>query len=378
MELSEIVYKYIGPCTVPFIILLNVFELVSIRKSSKKYIFNPYNVFMNNLSISDLIVGISLLLLHVCKAIQIKLFKDNIAMNIISDFFIHCSLRISLCSSVFFLSAVTISRLRIVTKPFSTRKISRISAHKISVGLWFVSIVIVIPEFILYTVSRKFNTRYRRLLYPIMTYPATVLFCYCYHAIHTKLLKNEKRMANYKRRSRRNHMQMDQSSLDGSIPMYDKNQEAVGISMVSIDVLQKPRGRNGFLNMLNFPVIRSSGLREKCRFAKIAISTVVGFVICWIPHSTFVIIQASGIIDRWKYVIDVKACLDVLLCWNSILNPIIYLLYNRKCIKKSKFRSKTFGLQEVSSSTWNGQSQKGNRTNIRKDTTQNMFCFSLH
>ena len=149
-------------------------------------------VYILNLSISDVAIGIVMVVL---KSLD-PFMKTTLKGNIIAIEFYHvirfCFIRLSLFVSVFNLIALTLDRMWAITKPFSHRKRRRKFAINVCVGVWALSIACVT---LVYCISRfHLNNigRYNNLVFPVATYSSTILFIISYLAIFHSLRESSK------------------------------------------------------------------------------------------------------------------------------------------------------------------------------------------
>ena len=184
----EILYKYVTFLIGFLIIISNTFILVYIRKS-KTHKHKPAGfVYIINMALSDLFVGVLMVIL---KSISPYLWIDNshladnaaakTAYNVIK----FCLLRFTLLASVFNLVALTFDRLYAIRFPFAAKRVRRGLHIKICIGIWIVSLVMATVFYLPITYSLNDNYRYKDAIFPIFTIPATVLFIVSYTLIFT-------------------------------------------------------------------------------------------------------------------------------------------------------------------------------------------------
>lgn len=145
----EFLYEILTPMMGGLIIVLNVLELFMIlRDKSRKGVGL---VYILNLSISDVFVGLAMIILK----IMTPFMKTTLKKDVIAQEFYHviryCLIRLSLFVSVFNLIALTFDRLMAIKFPFIHRKKGKSFAIKVCMGVWLLSLACVV---LIYSISR--------------------------------------------------------------------------------------------------------------------------------------------------------------------------------------------------------------------------------
>lgn len=179
-EYRIILYQYITTGIGALVILCNGLMIVYIRRA-RSYTHNPIGyVYIVNTAATDLLVGFDMVLL---KSMHPYMATD-LAGNKFAKELYHVlrfgMLRFSLLTSVLNLVALTIDRLFAVRFPFLEVRRSVKLHVKICIGIWLVSLLL---TSLFYTYTRFYlidTEKYKDVIFPIATLPATVLFVVSY------------------------------------------------------------------------------------------------------------------------------------------------------------------------------------------------------
>lgn len=180
------------PVIAALAILLNMIEIILIVKERKAR-RNLGRIFILNLAISDVIVGVVMIILKSLDPYMKVELKGNIYAEEIYSIMRYGFIRLSLFTSVLNLAALTIDRVLAICRPFSHRKRTNRFAIKICMGVWLLSIMFVTSMYCLTRFYLKNIERYNNLVFPISTYTAVVVFLVCYMMLY-KTLKKSYRM----------------------------------------------------------------------------------------------------------------------------------------------------------------------------------------
>lgn len=183
-------YEIVTPIMRGLIVLLNVIEIVFIGRTEKRK--KVGTIYILNLSISDVIVGLMMILLKSMDPFMKGQLKNNLAAKEVYGVIRYCFIRLSLFVSIFNLIALTIDRVWAVTKPFSHRQKTSSFAVKICLLVWLLSVVSVTTFFCVVRFYVKDIERYNNLVFPIATYSTTAVFVICYNVIFKTIRKSRK------------------------------------------------------------------------------------------------------------------------------------------------------------------------------------------
>lgn len=187
-------YEIVTPIMGGLIVLLNVIEIVCIGRNEKRK--KVGTIYILNLSISDVIVGLMMILLKSMDPFMKDQLKSNLAAKEAYSVIRYCFIRLSLFVSIFSLIALTVDRVWAVTKPFLHRQKTSYFAAKICSIVWLLSVVSVITFFCVVRFYVKDIERYSNLVFPIATYSTTVVFVICYNVIFKTIRKSRKMQRN--------------------------------------------------------------------------------------------------------------------------------------------------------------------------------------
>ena len=162
---------YTFPIQALIIVLVNTVQIYFLEKVKKRSVSCTI-VFIKNLSITDLVVGIMVLLCIVFKRVAVVYCPDSNIMLEITTFLEICSLRFSLCTSVAILTIFPVIKMLIVTK---NKRYTQSTAQTICNTAWVACVAVTLPGYI---VSRlglipTTNKKYEYLFYPVLTHSLT-------------------------------------------------------------------------------------------------------------------------------------------------------------------------------------------------------------
>lgn len=294
--MQNIVWNFLSPTLAGLIIFSNIIEIIIIARLKEKLHLSM--VYILNLSISDLLVGL------VIAAIKIVYFamQNNpqlIQNKALVEFYfllVFLFLRLSLIVSVLNLTAITVDRILAVRKPLWYRKLKQKKAICVSIFLWVTAASVLAVYYCgirFDWISQQSQTEYELLLFPIVTIPAAVILSLCYYFIVSKLNMQRRRLHN-----------------TGLIL-----HETTGDKLITFSpVPSKQEHRR---------------LKKEWKVIKLAISVVSAYLICWLPISIYGLLKACGV--SYKNIEDTLFFVAIM---NSFLDPILYLHHIRSEIAK--------------------------------------------
>ena len=321
-----IVHEYISPFNAILIIVLNCMEIFLILKYRNGLKLASSLIFVLNLSVSDLIVGILIVFASISSFLKKHHYKDSVALTVSLDMAQNME-RLSCLLSVFNLLAFTFTRLLATRWQLLHRtKFTRKLAIKISCGIWIMSFVILVSYYCVFKfgMSKDVAARFEGLLYPVATYIATGILLYIYRIIYLEFRSRNKVSSVH-------DLKIVSSQKDNTIENNRTQEQANRVSD------NKMEGRKQ---------------KNEERIKRFTTASVLAFGICWLPISTITLIESTGVTWPNDGIISgmIRKCCYMLGCWNSIINPILYLVYPHHlvdfkrlfCCKMSKPQRKHF------------------------------------
>ena len=271
-----------------FALIFNILQiLVIVGKSRKSKTtnrrlrkkFDSQQIFLLNLSITDGLVGLILLI-----ALVIPLaFQHSSSFVMVLSILLHVSWLIS----ILVLISVTIDRLALVLRPIKYRFYARKFAIYACIISWFCGLVLAI--FIWYKFANnelKSLDSILSILLPCLTLPTSLLLVCCYFMIWRKSTALVKRLQEYE------------------IKHYEK------------DCFNTPGQQSNLKTKSN----------KELKYTKLATVIVGLFMICWLPISFMYIFAYAGSprIEPWAKV-QILSSFQLLAAFNSVVNPLMYL-----------------------------------------------------
>ena len=173
-----ILYQYVSPTIAALMILTNLLKIYVIKRQRTR--ITMAMIFLVNVSISDILVGTIMLVIKLMNPFFKTSLKNNAFAIEFNSILKLAFIRISLFLSVLNLVALTCDRMLAIKKPFVHRKYGKSFAVKICIGIWIFSIVCVscLYLFVRYYAETQFV--YMNLVFPAVSYPATIIFVVCY------------------------------------------------------------------------------------------------------------------------------------------------------------------------------------------------------
>lgn len=189
-EYHEVIEEIVTPIIGSFIVVINsivIYYIIRYRNTQH----NPIAVvYILNMAIGDFFVGFIMILLRAVDVI-IRQYDSTDNHNSYHD--IRNSLiSMSLFISVLNLIPLTIDRVWAVRYPISHRQSRKTLAVKICIGVWSVSIVFVTVFYCVVHFSLTETKRFNKMIFPLATYPTTLIFIICYSIIFRALKSSRK------------------------------------------------------------------------------------------------------------------------------------------------------------------------------------------
>lgn len=189
-DLNSIIDGSIVPCIGCLIVVFNITVIYYMIRYRRRQ-HNPIaTVYMLNMVIGDLFVGVVIITL---KIVDLVLIEHNTHLSV-SDyiFFRSSALRLALFISILNLIPLTLDRVWAVKWPISHRQSKRKTAVRTCLAVWIISFAFVLFLYLFYYYKDLDRSGINNLLFPLATYPTTLIFIACYIAIF-KELRNSRR-----------------------------------------------------------------------------------------------------------------------------------------------------------------------------------------
>lgn len=259
--------------------LINLVQIVLLIRDIRKYrkIVDEQSrnskikslVFIFSLSLTDAVFGLG--------AFFYGIFNEK-------QVFLRDISRILVCGTMSIISvltmiAITCQRLYIVAKPLKYRTEGSAATIKITVAIWFFSIILVV---IYYLAKHKDDVAFDLVLslIPILTFPAVAVFLICYLLIWYLLRKQKENVDGCRR------------------------------------------------------------IGQEKSILPLAIAIIVAFTVCWLPVSIFGLYKSHRAPDdivEENRLASIQLYLFSLIVFNSLVNPILYFIFNKKTTSIGNF-----------------------------------------
>ena len=326
--MSNVVFKYLSPTLGSFTIIANFLVLLFMRKTNTK--ITPSLVYITNLAISDLLVGVIIVLVKLLYCLRIN-FEDLQASKALNEFYklsIFTFLRLSLFISVLTLIVVTIDRIVAIQSPLFHRVIKRRVSIIICVCIWIISIVISTMHYCLLK-FKIVDENFGELLFPVLVYPTSFVIVLGYLFIILKVKSQRRRMTQidfqFKNKNQSEEKKILESNLRKSVTL--KNQ-----------------------------------IKKELKLIKLTLLIVVTFLFCWLPWSTYGLVVAINKKSNAAQTKTIEDSLFAMAILNSLINPMVYAQHFRKefgkylqniciCCFKASRRQRHLILEESSITT---------------------------
>lgn len=282
--MEEIYWDYINPTIGVAIVFASVIEALIIYKIRNK--MSTSMVYILNLAISDLLVGVMILVTKGLLIIITQMgarVRDHLWLIEIYAVVNFAFLRLSLVTSLLNIIAIAIDRWIAVARPYFYRKLKSRHAVLICALIWLVALSVVA---IYYTIVRskiENNTirhEYELLIFPLLTLPTLLGLIFSYLSILRFLRRSRQEFTN----------QNSDSDVDESMTNH---------------------------------------VEREYKVLKLSIAIIGTFALCWIPLSVYGILRAVGVHSR-----DTQIATFAIALVNSLLNPIVYFHHQRHTVLK--------------------------------------------
>ena len=300
-SLAQILFDYISPALAVIILVLNVTEIymifqqkIRIKHSAIAYVFN--------LAISDVFVGVAIIVAKICYYIwKYTNSRTSRALLSISRYYL---LRVSLFASVFNLMAIALIRCLAITHPIKHRIFIRKCTAKMCLLIWVLSsLVVTCLYFSLYfTLGSAKLDQYEIIIFPIIVYPASVVFA-CSH-YHFRNLLTQKELK-----------------------------------------FSQKKSPNLQYSMSKGPQNKSKNRLFEDKVYILALRSIIAFMICWVPTATYALTKIFNAFSGWKNVGDLEFSLFTLAFINSVIDPVLFF---SSCTKRRHQNSERTNVSSTS------------------------------
>ena len=331
--------------------LFNAVELVYIvRRRVTRRDRKRATLFVISLCVSDLLLGINMIVLKVMHRFMNTDLMGNRTAHIFYDLIRFGCIRLSFVLSVLSMAAITYDRYLAITNPFVHRSKGRGFFKRTICGLWGVAIVVTVVLYTLFTFPLEDQgVVYMDLLFPLSTFTVLPVFLYCYYNIYV-FVKNLRKEISRKgsnlsppdhqlsvgRPICRTLSALSSASCEDVIP--EGKRSSGGISLTSVTTVRTtnpeaphlappPRDPSHIYVISREETVKTKN--EVCRHKEVeqrllvlAVWNVSLFLLCWCPIAVCCVIALAD--DRFPR--DVYATFFVLANMNALLNPILYFV----------------------------------------------------
>ena len=173
-QYRQALFELVTPVMGGFIIILNIIEIGYILQQGRTE--RPGAIYILNLAISDVVVGLTMVILKSIDPFMETDLKHDMTAKEIYNIIQYCLLRLSMFVSVFNLLVLSVDRVWAISRPFSHRKKTTLFAVKVCVLVWILSIICVTSIFCMVRFYGGNFERYHNLVFPLATYLTTFAF----------------------------------------------------------------------------------------------------------------------------------------------------------------------------------------------------------
>ena len=192
-QYRQALFEIVTPVMGGLVIVLNIIEIGWILQQGRTQ--RPGAIYILNLAISDIVVGLTMVILKSIDPFMETDLKYDITAQEIYNIIQYCLLRLSMFVSVFNLLVLSVDRVWAISRPFSHRKKTASFAVKVCILVWILSIICVTSIFCMVRFYGG-NFEHYNLVLPVATYLTTFAFAVCYLVIfreirNSKIIRKE-------------------------------------------------------------------------------------------------------------------------------------------------------------------------------------------
>ena len=390
-------YFYVSPTLAILTILLNsalFYTLIKQYRCNKRGSEQKHSIpliFLANLAISDLLVGLTLVIIKViCYLIHYRVIQWSASLYWGFHVMQYAFLRLSLLTSVFNLASLTVDRFLAIRYPMAYRmKVSNKKAFAVVGITWLLSTIFTAATYGISYFSDIVSSNHSLVIFPAVVFPAALLFAICYSLVLHAIRKQGRKMrlmvtggctADTKSGSAGNLQvgtgNCDKGGISGSREIKNGIHKDCGVLtdisggngkyMRSISVLASSEigknskytnvriigckiselkgsgnlpntgiGKKSLRSHLGTENVRSSvPLHIQKREIKIYrfVGTVVGvFLLCWLPIAICAVILMKRPLNTF-----LGSSTFTFAFANSVIDPILYFVFNNKVSDKAR------------------------------------------
>lgn len=201
---SDVLYYYVSPTIAVLTILLNSVVIGALvrqyyrNKAVGKRGHSAPLIFLINLAISDLLVGLTVTIIKVITFLyHYKLIRWSLAVGWAYHIMKYAFLRLSLLTSIFNLASLTIDRFLAIRYPMLYRiKVNNKQALAVVGMTWLLSVIFTAAHYGISNFSGITLSKYDLIIFPAVVLPAALIFTTCYTLILLEIRKQGRNMRN--------------------------------------------------------------------------------------------------------------------------------------------------------------------------------------
>ena len=282
MDFKTFLFMVVSPGTAALMVILNIFEIWFIHKHKLLQRVKS-TIYILNLAVSDIILGIFIIIVKILKTIE----KNDGIDPKYRLFFQLKMIYISLYVSVLTLASLTIERLLAVKKPIFYNMLEFNKKCIICVAIWVVTVFVI---FIHNATVNDHEKEYVKT--PLVIFTTSLLITVSYVVVFKTL----------KKRASRNRRQ--------------------------------PINPEGNPTTTKTTKTNSSFNKSEKQFLLFCFKSFVIFLICWLPLAAYGIALAGGFITDWKYKDILDFMTHIVAFWNSNASAIMFIHHNRRLFRR--------------------------------------------
>lgn len=296
MDLKTVLFNIVSPTNASFIIILNIIEIIFICRM-KMVKRKKSTVFILNLAISDLILGLIIVLVKI-----LSLFKNKgMIFNLFYSFTRRSAIQITLIASVLTNNILTTERFLAVKHPHVYNRITRAMRRNMCLVVWLLAITITLCFYLPDPYDLKYRYHEHFIILSsiiVLSLPWPIISYTMIRQVFQKRFKQK---------------QGDPSRFTSS---------------TSANINKAPR---------------HSLFVDGQRFLVLCLRSFAIFVICWLPFAVFgfYIFIDRDVSLRTYWLFPLQYAVHLVAFINSTLNPILYLYtYSFRKLVQRHFRSR--------------------------------------
>lgn len=304
-ELENILYPIYLVCGIKTVIC-NILKITYLYRVSKRTTnnrnFNVSAALLFNLASCNTIIGVCTLSLKA----PVRFIDTGDSENTIQvlETILGFVLRMSMVFHIMALVLLTFFQYKAIPNPIQTRStVRRTQIMVISVVLWILTAVLVPVQHIIFNSLMAIHSPILRcclLKLSLLVIPVLIFFIFTYVKIIIAIQRSAQSLA-----------EMEKPELGKTRPGN------------SLGTTQHPNGKR------NMPLFRAR--KKSLKVFRIALATVIVFVVCWSPLTMLAVIKPFGWIHK-GLIAKLENTAFCAALWNSALTSTVFLLFNYKKI----------------------------------------------